>query len=70
MSDEKRKISPETREADRTDARAAHDADREPTPDEEAAAPGHDDLDPEAAENYREAAERGAKARGEGRIEP
>jgi len=70
MSDAKRKIAPETREADRRDARAEHDADREPTADEEKAAPDHDDLDPKVSESYREANERGANTRGEGRIDP
>jgi hypothetical protein len=66
----KRKIAPETREADRRDARAEHDADREPTADEDKAAPARDELDPEVSENYREATERGANTRGEGRIDP
>jgi len=57
----------ETREAERDEARAAHDADREPTPEEENAA-DELELDPEVAENYEEATERGAKQEGEGRI--
>lgn len=55
-----------TLDADRRDAAAAHDADREPTPDEEAAAP--DRADPKVSQAYEEANERGANAKGEGQI--
>ena len=61
------KISDETKAADRADAQAAHEPDRMPTPDEERKAEEHD-LDPEAAENYKEMAERGANQKGEGRV--
>ncbi len=59
--------SPETRAAEREEAGTTHDADRAPTPDEEAAA---EDLEasPEVAETYEEMAERGAEQQGEGRI--
>lgn len=53
---------------DHADAVAAHDADRLPTPDEEAAAPT--EVDPAVAEAYEDALERGAAVEGEGRIEP
>lgn len=43
------------------------EADREPTPEEEAAAEDLE-LDPEVAEEYKEAIERGANQKGEGRI--
>lgn len=55
-----------TVDADRRDAAAAHDADRAPTPDEEAAAPDH--ADPDVRRAYEEANERGANAKGEGKI--
>jgi len=59
--------SGETVTADRHDATAAHIADRPPTAEEEAIA---DDLelDPDVAESYDDAAERGAHIEGEGQI--
>lgn len=69
MNDEaKPKTDPsdETREADRSDATLQHEPDRMPTPEEEAKAPT--EVDPDVAENYEEAAERGANAKGEGKI--
>jgi hypothetical protein len=62
------KISDATRAADRADAQAAHEPDRMPTDEESAKAEQHE-LDPNAAAHYEEMAERGAKQRGEGRIE-
>jgi len=59
--------SPETVEADEQDAHAAHAADRAPTPEEEAAAE-RNELDPQVAKAYEEAAERGANVKGEGEI--
>ncbi len=59
--------NPETVEADERDAQAAHRADRPPTPEEEAVAE-RTELDPEVAEAYKEAAERGANVKGEGQI--
>lgn len=59
--------STETRDADESDARATHRADRPPTP-EEAAAAERNQLDPDVAEAYEEAAERGAHVQGEGQI--
>ena len=59
--------STETHDADEADARTAHRADRPPTP-EEAAAAERNQLDPDVAEAYEEAAERGANVRGEGQI--
>jgi hypothetical protein len=61
------RVSDETREADRRDAQVKGQADRMPTPEEEAAAPGS--VDPDVAEAYEEAIERGAKTKGEGRID-
>ncbi len=53
---------------DEADANAAHEADRPPTPEEEAAAPR--DAKPAVSEAYEAAIERGAKVQGEGQIEP
>jgi hypothetical protein len=59
-----------TRQADESDAFAAHDADRPPSPAEEAiadeAAAG---VDPSVAEHFKEMDELGANVKGEGRIE-
>jgi hypothetical protein len=59
--------SEQTQQADEQDATAAHQADRMPTPEEEAIADDLD-LDPKVAEAYKEAAERGANVKGEGQI--
>jgi hypothetical protein len=53
---------------DRKDANAAHEADRMPTEEEEAAAERSGDLDPKVAEAYKDAIERGAAQEGEGKI--
>jgi hypothetical protein len=53
---------------DRKDAGAAHDADRMPTEEEEAAAERAGDTDPHVSEAYKDAIERGANQEGEGRI--
>jgi len=68
MGDRKRtRPSSETREAERREARAAADAGREPTVEEEDAA-HRDELDEDVAEHYEEMTERGAEQRGEGRV--
>jgi hypothetical protein len=68
MADERtEKISDETRATDRRDAQAAHEADRSPTADEERKAE-ENRLDPQTAGHYEEMAERGANAKGEGRV--
>ena len=59
--------SADTVKADESDAEAPHRADRMPTPAEEAAADGNE-LDPDVAEAYEEAMERGANVKGEGEI--
>ena len=59
--------SSETRDAERAEAEAPHDADRAPTPEEEAVAE-QSVLDPDVAEHERDMAERGANQEGEGRI--
>jgi hypothetical protein len=56
-----------TRQVDEEDARAGHGADRMPTPEEERIA-GDLELDPDVAEAYDEAIERGANVKGEGQI--
>lgn len=62
------KVDEATRKVDEHDARTMGSADRMPTEDEERVA-DQQELDPEVAESYREAAERGASLEGEGRIE-
>lgn len=57
-----------TRAAEADDEQASAHADDLPTPDEEAAAERGRVDDPEAAEAYKEAIERGARQKGEGRI--
>jgi hypothetical protein len=59
----------ETKKADRKDAKAEHDADRPPTPEEERDVEGRK-VDPDVAEAYEDAMERGANVKGEGQIEP
>jgi hypothetical protein len=60
--------SSETRETEDEDARVTAQADDLPTKDEAAAADRADDLEPEAERAYKEALERGANAKGEGRL--
>lgn len=57
----------ETIKEDREALDAEHDADRMPTPEEEEAAERAGPVDPEVAEAYEEALERGAAQEGEGR---
>ena len=59
--------SPETRAAEREEASAPHQSDREPTQDQEAEAEGLE-LDPDVSAHEREMAERGKHQQGEGRI--
>lgn len=61
------KPSPKTRDAERDEASAPHEADRMPTSDEERAA-SRTESDPDVAAHYEEMAERGANQQGEGRI--
>jgi hypothetical protein len=67
MSDSPTRPTPPTRDAERQEAEAEHEADREPTP-EEAAIAESLELDPDVVEHEREMAERGAHQEGEGRI--
>ena len=57
-----------TRVEELLEASAAHNADRPPTSEEEAAADGNT-LDPEVAEHEREMGKIGAEVKGEGQID-
>lgn len=61
------KVSAETISAEESEAQMRTRADRPPT-EEEAALADRNELDPDVAESYQEANERGANAKGEGRI--
>lgn len=61
------RISEATREAERRDAAMPADPGPEPTPDEAEAAERHE-VDPAVAAANKEAVERGAAAKGEGRV--
>ncbi|MEA3075227.1 MAG: hypothetical protein QOF60_135 [Actinomycetota bacterium] len=61
------RVTKATREAERREATMPADAGPEPTADEAAAAEGND-VDPEVAKANKEAVERGADVKGEGRI--
>lgn len=67
MSPEPDTTDDATRQVDEEDAHAAHRADRMPTPEEERIA-DELELDPDVAEAYEDAIERGANVKGEGRI--
>ena len=60
-------VSEATREAERREAQMPADAGQMPTPEEEAAAE-QNDVDPAVARAEKEAAERGANQKGEGRL--
>jgi hypothetical protein len=60
-------VSDETRAAEDADAQKDISTDREPTPDEEAAAERGAEQVPDVSDSYKEQAERGANAKGEGR---
>jgi hypothetical protein len=68
MSDEPTRPSPETRAAERDEAQTTAHADRAPTREEERLAETRD-VDRNAAEYEKEMNERGAKQKGEGRID-
>lgn len=65
---ERTRPSRETRATEQEDEKVIAHADDLPTPEEEAAAERGRSDDPEAAEAYKEAIERGARQKGEGRI--
>lgn len=66
-SGDKTSVSEATREAERREAQMPADAGQMPTPEEEAAAE-QNDVTPAVARAEREAAERGANQKGEGRL--
>jgi hypothetical protein len=67
MSNSPTRPTQNTRDAEAREAKAEHEADREPTPEEAEIA---DALEPDAdvTEHEREMAERGAHQKGEGRL--
>lgn len=65
--DDLAKVTAATREAERREAQMPADAGPMPTPEEEAAAE-QNDVDPAVAQAEREATERGANQKGEGRL--
>jgi hypothetical protein len=69
MADSDARIDDQTRQEDERDARASHEADRMPTPEEERAAERAGKPSGDAARNYEEAAKRGANVKGEGQID-
>jgi hypothetical protein len=68
MAEPQEKITDETRAVGERDAQAAHGAPADITPEEEAAAERLGGASEETKENYEEALERGANAKGEGRL--
>jgi hypothetical protein len=67
MMEQPTRPSRETRDAERDEADAPHQADRAATPDEERLAEEHQ-ADPDVAQHEAEMAERGVEDQGEGRI--
>lgn len=67
QTDNVAKVSPETRDAERREAQMPADAGPMPTAEEEAAAEKNT-VDPAVAAAEKEATERGANQKGEGRI--
>ncbi|HUP85003.1 MAG TPA: hypothetical protein VM143_04965 [Acidimicrobiales bacterium] len=65
--DERTRVSAETRDAERREATMPADAGPEPTP-EEAEAAEKNAVNPDVARAEKEATERGANAKGEGRL--
>jgi hypothetical protein len=59
----------ETKKTEREDAQVKAGSDRPPTAEEEAVAESLPGVDEDVADNYKEMAERGANAKGEGRID-
>ena len=69
MADQpKERISAETKDADRRDAKAEHGAPQVPTAAEAEAADSNGPVSPEARKAYEEFVEKGANAKGEGRV--
>lgn len=61
-------VTDATRSEEEQEATEHTHADRAPTPEEEAAAERHGELDPEVAKTHEEALERGANVKGEGQV--
>jgi hypothetical protein len=69
MADEpQERITQATKESGRRDAQAEHGAPETPTAEELAAADERGGPSPETAEHYEEMAQKGANAKGEGRL--
>ena len=69
MADEpQERITQATKDAEHADAKAGHDAPQVPTAAESAAAERHGKASPEAKEAYQDYLEKGADAKGEGRL--
>jgi hypothetical protein len=62
------RITQATKDVDRRDAQAEHGAPQVPTAEESAAADAHGAASPETAKAYEEMLEKGANAKGEGRL--
>lgn len=68
MGDKQERISDATKEAGRRDADAEHGASQVPTAAESEAADRNGGASPETKEHYEEMLEKGANAKGEGRL--
>ena len=68
MADKQERITDQTKEADRRDAQAEHGAPQVPTAAESEAADSNGPVRDETRETYREYVEKGADAKGEGRL--
>jgi hypothetical protein len=69
MADQpQQRISEATKEVDRRDAQAEHGAPQTPTADEAAAADSNGPVSEETKEAYQDFVEKGANAKGEGRL--
>jgi hypothetical protein len=70
MSDGHTEVSSEIRDEEMEEAESAHQADRLPTPEENAAAEqfNRDGVDPNVASHEQEMMQRGASVQGEGQI--
>lgn len=69
MTEQRTTPDERTREAERAEARTSSSADRPPTTDEERRAEENEPVDESVAEAAREATERGAAQKGEGRLD-
>jgi hypothetical protein len=69
MADEpQERITQATKDADRAASKAEHGAPQVPTAAEAEAADRHGEVSPETEEHYEEMVEKGANAKGEGRL--